>query len=232
MAETNGTAETSGAKGSKQRWTSMQAYILAVICLIVGFGVGYLLRGPGGKGAPAAAGSSPQAMSGGGKEGFQHPSAEQIQEMANKQAEPLLAKLKNNPKDLEVLTQLGNLYYDAQLYPKAIDYYKKVLAETPKNASVRTDLATALFYIGDFDDAISEFDTALKDDPKNGNALFNRGIAKWQGKMDIEGALADWNKLLKENPGYEHADEVKKYIDQANVHRNVKPGEKTNKPAM
>jgi len=235
MAETNGTAETSGAKGSQRTWTNLQAYILAVICLTVGFGVGYLLRGPGGPaapGAPATAEGSPHAMPEGGGEGFQHPSSEQIQAMADEQAAPLLAKLKANPKDVEVLTQLGNLYYDAQQFPKAIDYYQKVLEENPKNAAVRTDMATGLFYLGDYDRAITEFDTALKDDPKNSNALFNRGITKWQGKLDVEGAVADWEKLLKQNPNYEHADEVKKHIERANVHKGVKPGQTTDKPAM
>jgi len=224
-------AEKNGAK-VPQRWTSLQAYILAVICLILGFGVGYLLRGPGGKAAPAAAGAAPHGMPGGGAGQPQQPSPEQLKAMADQQAQPLLAKLKSSPNDLEVLTQLGNLYYDAQVYPSAIDYYQKVLAQTPKDAAVRTDLATAEFYLGNFDRSISEFDQALKDDPKNGNALFNRGIAKWQGKMDVDGAVADWNRLLKENPNYEHADQVRKYVEEANKHRSIKPGQKTDKPAM
>ncbi len=60
-----------------------------------------------------------------------------------KSAEPLLAQLKANPNNAEVLVQLGNLYYDGQSFPQAIDYYEKALKIQPNNADVRTDLGTA-----------------------------------------------------------------------------------------
>jgi tetratricopeptide (TPR) repeat protein len=93
-------------------------------------------------------------------------------------------------------------------------------------------MASAMFSMGDPDHSIAEFDHALKDDPKNANALFNRGIVKWQGKMDVKGAMADWELLLKEDPNYEQADKVREYIAQAKKHANMKPGQTTDKPAM
>jgi len=226
-------AETTGSTSS-QRWTSTQAYVMAVVCLLAGFAVGYLLRGSvgGGSSAPQqTAAEQPQGMPPGMGE-QQMPTPEQLKAMADKQAEPLLEQLKSRPNDPALLAQIGNMYYDAQVFPIAIDYYQKSLAADPKNAAVRTDMATAMFYLKDFDHAIAEFDRALKDDPKNGNAMFNRGIAKWQGKMDVKGAIADWELLLKVNPNYEQADKVKMYITQAKKHANIKPGQKTEKPAM
>jgi cytochrome c-type biogenesis protein CcmH/NrfG len=223
---------------SSQGWTSTQAYIMAVLCLLVGFAVGYLLRGSTGRSsvpAPAAAGTEQQQgmpPAGMGQGQQQMPSPEQMKAMADKQAAPLLEQLKSKPNDAALLSQIGNIYYDAQIFPVAIDYYQKVLTADPKNASVRTDLATALFYSNDPDHSIIEFDRALKDDPKNGNALFNRGIVKWQAKMDVKGAVADWELLLKENPNYEQADKVRMYIAQAKKHADIKPGQKTDKPAM
>jgi cytochrome c-type biogenesis protein CcmH/NrfG len=230
-------SETDEGKSS-QGWTSSQAYIMAVLCLVVGCAVGYLLRGSVGgsstpAAAPAAAATEQQpGMPAAGMGQPQQPTPEQMKAMADKQAEPLLEQLKSKPGDAAVQTQVGNIYYDAQIYPIAIEYYQKVLAIDPKNSSVRTDMATAMFYSSDFDHSIAEFDHALKDDPKNGNALFNRGIAKWQGKMDVKGAVADWQLLLKENPSYEQADKVKMYIEQAQKHANMKPGQKTDIPAM
>jgi len=229
-------AETIG-DNSPQGWTSTQAYIMAVLCLLVGCAVGYLLRGSvGGSSATAPAAAVTEQQQGMPPAGMgqqqQTPTPEQLKAMADKQAEPLLEQLKSKPNDAALLAQIGNLYYDAQVFPVAIDYYQKVLAIDPKNAPVRTDMATAMFYTSDFDHAIAEFDHVLKDDPKNGNALFNRGIAKWQGKMDVKGAMADWQLLLKEDPNYEQADKVKMYIAQAQKHANLKPGEKTDKPAM
>ena len=69
--------------------------------------------------------------------------------MADKQAEPLLEQLKSKPNDAALLAQIGNLYYDAHVFPVAIDYYQKALAIDPKNSAVRTDMATAMFYMGD-----------------------------------------------------------------------------------
>jgi cytochrome c-type biogenesis protein CcmH/NrfG len=227
-------AETSGSTGS-QRWTSTQAYVMAVVCLVVGFAVGYLLRGSVGGGSapqqPMAGAEQPQGMLPGMGE-QQMPSPEQMKAMADKQAEPLLEQLKSRPNDPALLSQIGNIYYDMQIFPIAVDYYQKALAGDPKNAAVRTDMATAMFYLKDFEHAIGEFDRALKDDPKNGNALFNRGIAKWQGKNDVNGAIADWELLLKVNPTYDQADKVRMYITQAKKHATMKPGQKTEKPAM
>jgi len=236
MAETNG-------GNTPQSWTSTQAYVMAVLCLVVGCAVGYLLRGSMGGGsasapAPVATaeqqqGMPPAGMGGGGMGGQQQsPSPEQMKAMADKQAAPMLEQLKSKPNDPALLSQIGNLYYDAQIFPTAIDYYQKTLALDAKNSMVRTDMATAMFYMNDFDRSISEFDRALKDNPKNSNALFNRGIVKWQGKMDVNGAVADWDLLLKQDPNYEQADKVRMYEAQAKKHSNIKPGQKTDKPAM
>lgn len=229
-------SEDTGAKGP-QIWTNTQAYVMAVLCLVVGCAVGYLLRGSSTASTPApapAAEAQPQGMppAGMGQQQQQMPSPEQMKAMADKQAAPLLEQLKSKPNDPALLTQVGNLYYDAQIFPAAVDYYQKVVAADPKNASVRTDMATAMFYLGDIEHSLAQFDQALKDDPKNGNALFNRGIVKWQGKMDVKGAVADWELLLKQNPNYEQAAQVRTYIEQAKKHANMKPGQKTDKPAM
>jgi cytochrome c-type biogenesis protein CcmH/NrfG len=231
-------AEAMDSKSS-QSWTSTQAYIMAVLCLLVGCAVGYLLRGSaGGSSTPApaaiATGQQPgmPAGMGGGMGQQQMPSPAQLKAMADKQATPLLEQLKTKPNDPALMSQIGNMYYDAQVFPTAIEYYQKSLSIDPKNGAVRTDLATALFYSKDFDNAIAQFDRALKDDPKNGNALFNRGIVKWQGKMDVNGAVADWQLLLKQNPNYDQADKVRMYMAQAKKHANVKPGQKSDKPAM
>ncbi len=228
MAETNGTP---------QNWTSTQAYVLAVICLLVGGAIGYLLRGSTGTqtaapDAPATAQQSgPPPMGGmGGMGGGQMPTPEQMKAMADKQAAPMIERLKTTPNDPALLAQIGNMYYDAQVFPIAIDYYNKSLAIDPKNDNVRTDLATSYFSSNDPDHAIAELDKVIATNPKNGNALFNRGIVKWQAKMDVNGAVADWERLLKEIPNYEQRDKVQMYIAQAKKHSNMKPGEKTSKP--
>ena len=52
--------------------------------------------------------------------------------MADKQAAPLLEQLKSKPNDPALIAQIGNMYYDAQVFPMAIDYYQKVSGDRPE----------------------------------------------------------------------------------------------------
>lgn len=206
-------------------WTSVQAYTLAVICLLLGIAGGWLVRGsqspPIAPGADAAGMGAPSSMDAGAGS---RPAPEQLKKMADAQVAPLLEKLKASPNDAALLANVGNIYYDAQQYPAAIGYYQQSLKLQPADASVRTDMGTAYWYTGDADTALAELGKALQYEPNKANALFNLGIVKWQGKMDVEGAVAAWQKLLKTNPNYEGKEKVEQLIAQAKKHADVKPG--------
>jgi len=207
------------------KWTSVQAYTLAVICLLLGIAGGWLVRGS--QSAPIAAGpdvASPAAPAPMDAGAGSRPAPEQLKKMADAQAAPLLEKLKSSPNDAALLANVGNIYYDAQQYPAAIGYYQQSLKVQPADASVRTDMGTAYWYTGDADTALAELGKALQYEPNKANALFNLGIVKWQGKMDVEGAVAAWQKLLKTNPNYEGKEKVEQLIAQAKKHADVKPG--------
>jgi tetratricopeptide (TPR) repeat protein len=147
-----------------------------------------------------------------------------MQKMADTQAGPLIEKLKADPTNAGLLANIGNVYYDAQQYPTAIDYYQRALKVEPANTGVRTDMATAYWYTGNADAAIAEFKKSLSYEPNQANTLFNLGIVEWQGKMDIDKAVAAWQKLLDTNPNYEHKDKVLELMAQAKKHSGVKPG--------
>ena len=215
-------------------WTGTQAYVLAVICLLFGVLVGYLLRGSGPAQASPAAPAPPAGQSAESAAAAAGPQVtpQQLKAMADKQAEPVLGLLKLQPSDPALLTQAGNIYYDAQQFKEATNYYARVLEADPKNADVRTDMGTAYWYLGDADRALTEFDRVLKQQPNKANALLNRGIVRWQGKMDVNGAVADWESLLKADPTFPQRSNVEQLIAQAKKHSNIKPGEKTAKPAM
>jgi tetratricopeptide (TPR) repeat protein len=209
---------------SIEKWTTLQAYSLAIICLLMGIAAGWFVRGSQ---SPAAAATetmsaSPLAMSN-ANSGAQVPTPGQMQKMADTQAGPLLEKLKADPANGGLLASIGNIYYDAQLFPSAIDYYQRVLKVEPANTGVRTDMATAYWYTGDADAAIGEFQKSLSYEPHKANTLFNLGIVEWQGKMDITGAVAAWQELLATNPNYENKEKVLDLIAQAKKHAGVRP---------
>jgi tetratricopeptide (TPR) repeat protein len=213
---------TNATKAStNQPWTSLQAYSLAVICLLIGIAGGWLIRGSGITSASAPLDSASLPESG---TTSQAPTPVQLQQMAGAQVGPLLEKLKADPNNSDLLANIGNVYYDGQLYAKAIEYYGPALKVHPSNSGVRTDMATAYWYLGDADNAIEEFQNSLSYEPNKPNTLFNLGIVQWQGKMDIKGAVATWQKLLDTNPNYEGKEKVLELMAQAQKHSGVKPG--------
>jgi len=209
-------------------WTSTQAYLISVLALLLGVAIGYLGRGS----APTMAATSvtaqgqaaaaPAAM-GSGMPAAQTPTPEQLRQMADAQAAPLLAQLKSDPNNADLLYKIGNLYYDAQQYPQAVTFYEHCLKITPKANDVRTDMATAYHFMGQPDRALQEYDYVLKIDSKHANALFNEGMVKWQDKQDMAGAVAAWKRLLETNPNYPQRDRVQGLIAQAEQHASMKP---------
>jgi cytochrome c-type biogenesis protein CcmH/NrfG len=211
-----------GSDQAKAVWRPLQAYLLAAVCLVVGLPVGYLLRGSAPQVAPTPApvanvadaatpGTPPHAM----------PSLEDMKRMADKKAEPLLAKLKSDPNNADLLNQVGILYKSTHQFKEAEDYFQKSLNSDPKNVNVRTDLASCLYYTGDVDGALAQLQKSLSYDPKHAGALLNMGIIRWQGKNDVDGAVASWETLLKLNPNFPQKDVVEKLIAQAQQQKNA-----------
>lgn len=197
---------------SNSTWRPMQAYGMAVVCLLVGLPLGYFLRGPATPSAPpvAAAANAPQPV--GGVPTGKMPTLEQMKEMADKKAQPLLDKLKSEPNNPELLIQIGDIYKSTHQFKEAASYYDKSLQIDPKNVPVRTDMASCLYYEGDVDGAIAQLQKSLSYDPKHAGTLLNIGVITWKGKGDVDTAVAYWEKLLKLYPNYEQKDKVQHLI--------------------
>src|SRR5215469_4283441 len=147
-------------------WQSWQVYLMAVVGLLVGVMVGYLVRGsapvassqaPTMQSAPGAPAAAPQKL----------PTLDDMKRMADKQAGPLLAKLKTDPNNADLLNQVGNIYRMTHQFQTAATYYQKALDLNPRNVAPRTDLASCLYYQGDVDGAIAQLEKSLTYDPKH-----------------------------------------------------------------
>ena len=51
--------------------------------------------------------------------------------------------------------------------------------------------------------------------------LMNIGIIKWQGKNDVNGAVAAWQTLLKRNPNFPQKAVIEHMITQAQQQQNT-----------
>lgn len=200
--------ESVKAESVETGWSSTQVYVMAAICLALGLALGYLFRGSQTKSSAASvSGTAGMAAQPGmpGQAGMPRPmpSMDQMKQMADKKAEPLLAQLKNDPNNADLLKQVAKIYLATHQFKEAAGYYGKAVDINPKDVSTRTEMASCLYYSGDVDGALAQLQQALKDDPKNANSLFNLGMMRWKGKNDTKGALQAWDQLLKANPDLE-----------------------------
>jgi cytochrome c-type biogenesis protein CcmH/NrfG len=174
-----------------------QVYLAAAICLLVGLGIGYVSRGlqsplPV---QPTARNGQPSGQAAAGMS-----SLDQLKQMGDTQAAPLLEKLKSNPHDSALLSEVGAIYHSSHQFKEAAAYYEKAVQADPKNVALRSKLAANMYRSGDVDGGIGQLNQALAVDPKDANALFNLGMIRLQGKNDGRGALDAWQRLLKSNP--------------------------------
>jgi cytochrome c-type biogenesis protein CcmH/NrfG len=208
-AQSQSTTKSGAAAG----WTATQAYLLAAFCLLLGVALGYLFRGSASPAIPAVASTNTQQGSGASPQG-----GAEAQAALQLAAAPLQEAVDKDPKDYESLVKLGNLFYDAQQFPSAIQYYERALEIHPENPDVRTDMGTAYWYSGNADKALAAMETSLKHRPGHPQTLFNLGWIRWQGKADPKGAVEAWEKLLKTNPDYPEKQKVEEYIAKAKEH--------------
>ena len=215
MSEANSpqSQPTSNPTRAAGAWTSAQAYILAAFCLLLGVALGYLFRGSASV-APAQAAASTSMQQGSATQ----PPDPKAQAALAQAAAPLLEAVNKNPNDFDMLVKLGNLYYDGQQFPSAIQFYERALVIHPDNPDVRTDMGTAYWYTGNADKALSAMESSLKYRPGHPQTLFNLGWVRWQGKQDPKGAIEAWQQLLKANPDYPQKQQVEQYIAKAKEH--------------
>jgi len=205
-------------------WTTTQTYVMATVCLLIGALVGYLLRGSAKPATPLPASSvemkqpanaPPPGM------GQGTPTLADLKHMADKKAEPLLAQLQSDPRNVDLLNKTALTYKAAHQFKDSIGYFQKALEVDPKNVPIRTDLASCMYYMGDVDGALAELNKSLTYDPKHPGTLMNIGIIKWQGKNDINGAIAAWQTLLKQNPNFPQKDVIQHMITEAKQQQNT-----------
>ena len=117
--------------------------------------------------------------------------------------------LQLDPKNLDGLRGLANVYYDRNDHQKAIPIYEKYLALQPADPSARTDLGTMYLYDGQAERAIATYQAVIKDNPSFLQAHYNLAVT-YHGQGNDEGAL----KELETARGLATEDSAKKQIDE------------------
>jgi tetratricopeptide (TPR) repeat protein len=125
----------------------------------------------------------------------------------------LVAAAGSEPTNPAPRVQLGNLYFDAERYTDAAQWYEDALRLQPKDANVSTDLGVAYYYTNQPDKAIAQFEQSLAIDPAHTKTMLNMGIVKAFGKQDLAGASAAWKQVIATAPASPEAQAARKALE-------------------
>lgn len=112
----------------------------------------------------------------------------------------LMKETERHPENVAAWVQLGNLYFDADQFDKAINAYNRALALSPENGNVLTDLGVMYRRKGLPEEAIRSFDRAIEVNPLQEAAYFNKGVVYLHDLKDRDKAIRAWEELVKVNP--------------------------------
>jgi tetratricopeptide (TPR) repeat protein len=108
----------------------------------------------------------------------------------------LTTVVENDPKNAGAHAQLGNVYFDAERWADAIQWYERALKLDPNNPDISTDLGVSYYYTNRTDEALTQFERSLKINPTHTKTLLNKGIVLAFGKQDLSAAAEEWKKVV------------------------------------
>lgn len=127
----------------------------------------------------------------------------------------LKRRVETDPKDRGAVVQLANLYYDANKFDQAIEYYEKALTLDRKDPNVLTDMANSYWLAGNVERAkelLKEAQQSFPDHWQSAGSLFFLAVTARDSALAKE-ALERVRSL---NPGFEKLPEMEKlYEDMA-----------------
>ncbi len=128
------------------------------------------------------------------------------------QISELKRRLQNNPNDVGLLVQLGNTYFDSNMYPESIEAYEKSLALRPGNPDVLTDLGVMYRRNGQSDEAVKRFRMAMAADPMHFQSRMNLGVVLFYDFNDGAGAREALESILEIYPQGPNADNARQLM--------------------
>ncbi len=105
-----------------------------------------------------------------------------------------------NPRDIDSIIRLGDIYYDRNEPAKGIEIFKKAEKIDPENLHVQTDLGMLYMRTQRPDEAIERFEKVLKIKPGFLNAHFYMGHIYRFDKNDKDKAVEHFEEVLNNNP--------------------------------
>ncbi|HEY1251249.1 MAG TPA: tetratricopeptide repeat protein [Thermoanaerobaculia bacterium] len=183
--------EQTSAPGVKRH--SAQGVVLLLVGALVGFAAGYFAAGGGRPSTGHAASSSGAAGSSG--------RVAEIQQAVDR-----------DPENPELLTALGNAYYDEDDWDRAIASYEKARRKAPKDPNLLSDLGAAYRNRGEFDLAVAYFKKARENDPDHWQSLLNLVLVEAFDRKNPAAAQHAFDELKQRYPDVPNLDRIQSQI--------------------
>jgi tetratricopeptide (TPR) repeat protein len=144
----------------------------------------------------------------------EEPEPKQISEESRQFIAAATQKTESDPKNLEAWRELGNAYFDADMYPQAISAYNRALALNPDDTNILNDQGAMYRQTGDFTRALANFEKARQVDPKNLESIYNSGYVLAFDLNQIDKAIVMWRSYLKLDKTSETSRQVQSFVDR------------------
>lgn len=131
----------------------------------------------------------------------------------NAKVAALMQKITADPKDVDSLGALADMYFQAGDYKNSAVFTKKVLEVTPKNANSWVNLGAAQFNQGDAKGAETSWLKAVALNPKLAEAHYDLGFLYLSSsKPDMAKVKAEWEKVVAIDPTSDIAKNVQTHL--------------------
>jgi len=126
--------------------------------------------------------------------------------------EELQRAVDRDPENPELLTSLGNAWFDRGDWDRAIAAYEKARRKAPENPNLLSDLGAAYRNRGEFRRAAGLFERARKNDPDHWQSLLNLVILHAYDRKDPAAAQKWFDELKRKYPQIPDLDRIQERI--------------------
>lgn len=131
---------------------------------------------------------------------------------ALEQINTLESTVKKDSSNAGNILELAHRLNDANLFERAVEYYKMYLRKVPKNADVLVDLGVCYFEMKQYDIAKYYMNKGLAINPQHQIAQFNLGIVNLSAG-NVDSAKYWWNKAVAVNPATDIGKKAKELLE-------------------
>lgn len=132
---------------------------------------------------------------------------------AENRIETLKASLYEDPDNFQLLSALGDAYFESQRYNEAVKEYEKALKIDPTNSDCLNDMGLALFYTGNSEAALESFEKATDADSSYVYSWLSKGFVLMSLGRYEEAELA-LNKVQELDPLGKLGEEADNFLAQ------------------